>query len=72
VNANNASWRLGTASGYGNTSYAAFFFKALLFAAPNSKTFEIKMPRVRANNAEVQLPIIEFALDSEDIWTSLS
>jgi len=64
-------WSFGTAKGYGNTKYAAFFFKALLFAAPEAKTFKIKMPRFLVNNIASELPIIEFTLDSEDLWTSL-
>jgi len=64
-------WSLGTAKGYGNTKYAAFFFNALLFTAPEAETFEIKIPRFLVNNIESVLPIIEFTLDSENLWTSL-
>jgi len=67
----NSGWRFGTAKGYGETKYAAYFFKALLFPSQEEKTFEIKIPRFLVNNTEVELPKIRFTLDSEDIWTSL-
>lgn len=67
----NSGWRFGTATGYGNTKYAAYFFKALLFPSQEEKTFEIKMPKFLMNNTEVELPQIRFILDSEDLWTSL-
>ena len=67
----NGAWRLGVARGYGNTKHAAFFFKAPLFATPGPETFAMKMPRFRVDNVEVDLPLIEFTLGSEDLWTSL-
>jgi hypothetical protein len=67
----NSASRFGTANGYGNTTYAAYFFKALLFAARSEKTFKIVMPKLLVNNIEAELPKIEFTLESEDLWTSL-
>ncbi len=64
-------WRFGTGKGLGQTSNAAYFFKALLFKKAENNSFKIRMPRFLVNNSEMRLPTIEFYLESEDLWTSL-
>ncbi len=67
----NAGKKFGTATGFGNTDNAAYFFTASLFTKPAPKAFKIKIPKFLINNTEVDLPIVSLKLDSEDLWTSL-
>jgi hypothetical protein len=67
----NRAWHFGTAQGYGNTHYAAFFFSALLFEGSELETLDIIIPKFLVNGCEVSLPVITLKLESEDIWTSL-
>jgi hypothetical protein len=65
------AWKLGIAKGLGETKHAAFFFAAPLFSKPGPSSFAIQPPRFQVNDAEVELPRIEFTFDQEKLWTPL-
>lgn len=65
------AWRFGTAMGFAESKYAAYFFAAPLFPMARHKAFRLTLPKVRIDRTEHMLPTVSFTLDSEKLWTPL-
>jgi hypothetical protein len=60
--------KYGSVRGFGDTRNANFFVDGSIVTKPQPEAFQVKLPRFRINNVEVNLPVIRLKRASEDVW----